>query len=368
MYVLLFFSLLAVLFTYIESKGRLKNGMAIGFAFMTIIATIRFDYGNDYMNYYRLYNQIISCDFTLSLDQLACIYREPGWTLMNLIFKPFGEVGFFILIAVLAIFQNVTYYKLIRTYVPPEYRWFAVYVYLFNISLYVLNMSMLRQGLTITIFIYCIPLILKKKWLNVILIFLIFSTIHSSIKLLLPFAFWGYLKSLNKKFWLVPAAFMIFFMIFVLNRNLVDQFMMMLLNVEEIQEYGDIYIKDSNENSFKLGLGFIVNSIPFIASLLFLLKSKTTQHPQVLVALACVSSIISPFGQVTQMITRIAYYFQAVSVITIPIVYYWFKPFVRNCLICVYILIMQYSYWVFFHSPIWFDHYYQYTTLFSIQK
>jgi hypothetical protein len=53
MYVLLFFSLFTILLTHLESKGQLKNGMAIGFVIMTILAVIRYDYGNDYMNYYR---------------------------------------------------------------------------------------------------------------------------------------------------------------------------------------------------------------------------------------------------------------------------------------------------------------------------
>ena len=366
MYVLLFFSLFTILLTHLESKGQLKNGMAIGFVIMTILAVIRYDYGNDYMNYYRSYLFIISHDFSFSIEKLTDIFREPGWTFINFLFKPFGESGFFIMVATLAIFQNWVYYRFVKGYVPIEYRWFAVFVYLFNTSLYVLNMSMLRQGLTITMLVYCIPYILEKKWLKTALIFILFSTVHSSVKFLIPFAFFGFLKFSERRTWIIPAVYAVCFGVFVMSRDLIDQTLMLVSNVEEMQEYADTYIKDDVENSFKLGLGFIINSIPFVTAILFMLRSDASQEVKILVSLACVGSVISPFGQVTQIITRIAYYFQAVGVATIPIVYYWFKPIPRHLLIGIYIMIMMYSYWVFFHSPTWFDHYYNYTTLFSM--
>lgn len=364
MYVLFFFSLLTILLTRLESKGQVKNGMAIGFVIMTVIAAIRFDYGNDYMNYFHTYNQIISADFTLSFEKLSYIFREPGWALINLLFKPFGEAGFFLMVAVLALFQNFVYYRFIKKYVPLEYRWFAVYIYLFNTSLYILNMSMLRQGLTITILIFCIPYILEKKWLKSILIFLAFSTVHSSAKFLLPFAFWGYLKFSTKP-WLVPAIYGVVFAIFVVSKDILVQALSLMTSVGEMQEYADVYIKDTDENSFKLGLGFLINTIPFVASLFYLAKSNDCVHLKIIVALACVGTMISPFGQVAQMITRISIYSQAASIVSIPVVYYWLKPHMRKTLNGIYIAIMLYSYWVFFHSPIWVDHYYTYTTLFS---
>ena len=64
--------------------------MAIGFVIMTILAVIRYDYGNDYMNYYRSYLFIISHDFSFSIEKLTDIFREPGWTFINFLFKPFG--------------------------------------------------------------------------------------------------------------------------------------------------------------------------------------------------------------------------------------------------------------------------------------
>lgn len=366
MYVLLFFSLLTILLTHLESKGQLKHGMAIGFVIMMILAAIRYDYGNDYMNYYRSYMLITSHDFSLSIEKLTDIYREPGWAFINFLFKPFGESGFFIMVATLAVFQNWVYYRFIKSYVPSKYQWFAVFVYLFNTSLYILNMSMLRQGLTITMLVFCIPYILEKKWFRTVILFLLFSTVHSSAKFLIPFAFFGYLRFSERRPWIIPIVYAVCFGVFVMSRDLIDQTLMLASNVEEMKEYAETYITDDVENSFELGLGFIINSIPFFAALLFMLRSSVSKEEKILVSLTCVGSIISPFGQVTQMVTRIAYYFQAIGVATIPIVYYWFKPMFRIILICIYIMIMIYSYWVFFHSPTWVDHYYNYTTIFSM--
>ena len=86
MYVVLIISLLAILFTYLESQSKMKNGMAIGFVLVALIAAIRYNYGNDYMNYYQAYQTIISHSFTLDVQQLSGIYREPGWTLLTFLF------------------------------------------------------------------------------------------------------------------------------------------------------------------------------------------------------------------------------------------------------------------------------------------
>ena len=228
MYVLLFFSLFTILLTHLESKGQLKNGMAIGFVIMTILAVIRYDYGNDYMNYYRSYLFIISHDFSFSIEKLTDIFREPGWTFINFLFKPFGESGFFIMVATLAIFQNWVYYRFVKGYVPIEYRWFAVFVYLFNTSLYVLNMSMLRQGLTITMLVFCIPYILEKKWLKTALIFILFSTVHSSVKFLIPFAFFGFLKFSERRTWIIPAVYAVCFGVFVMSRGRLPEHLSLL--------------------------------------------------------------------------------------------------------------------------------------------
>lgn len=341
--------------------------MAIGFGILTIIAAIRFDYGNDYMNYYTTYNQINTQEFSFSFKELASIYREPGWALFNMLFSPFGEAGFYIMVALIAVFQNSVYYKFIKQYVPMKYRWFAVLIYLFNTSLYVLNMSMLRQGLTVTILLFCLPDILEKKWLKTLIILFAFSTIHSSVTILLPFAFWGYLKFPSKKTWLIPAIYSVFFIICIVSKDVIERLFSIMTSIEEMQEYADIYIKDTNENSFKMGLGFIINSIPFIASLYYLaIPNNQSTDIKKIVALACIGTMIAPFGQIAQMITRISIYFHAVSVVSIPIVYYTLRPHIRKCLIAIYIAIMSYSYWIFFHSPTWIDHYYYFKTIFSI--
>ncbi len=333
---------------------------------LTIIALIRFDYGNDYMNYLKSYNQIISSDFTLNFEKLKDIYREPGWALINLLFKPLGTLGFFVMVALLAIFQNYVYYHFIKRYVSLQHRWLAVFVYLFNTSLYVLNMSMLRQGLTITVFILCISLILDRKWLKTLLILLAFSTVHSSISILVPFAFWGYMTNVLKKSWVIPSLYALLFLVFVFNKGFLEQTLMLVLDAGDMQEYAETYINEYEDNSFRLGLAFMINSIPFVGSLFYLLKSDDNSSNKILVSLACLGYIVSPFGQVSQMIMRVAFYFQAVSIATIPLVYYWLSPRVRLCLIGIYVAIMFYSYWMFFHSPTWIEHYYKFTTIFSM--
>ena len=115
MYIVIFCSLIALLLTYLESTDQAEGGMKWGFVIVTILGMIHYDYGNDYMSYYDIYKQVISYRFDLSGIFAGDCYPEPGWVLLCWFFKPIG--GFFMMVAVLNLVQNMLVYRTIKNYV-----------------------------------------------------------------------------------------------------------------------------------------------------------------------------------------------------------------------------------------------------------
>ena len=97
MYIVIACSLVALLFTYLESTDKLNGGLKLGFFVITFIQAIHYNYGNDYMSYYLDYLSVTSNVFDFDKIVYGNYYKEPGWVLLSWFFKPFG--GFFMKIA-----------------------------------------------------------------------------------------------------------------------------------------------------------------------------------------------------------------------------------------------------------------------------
>ena len=193
MIVLLLVSFLALLFTYLEGVGKVINGLKLGILLVSTIAAIHYDFGSDYPVYFGDYKEFINSNYSLSdilkgnvvLGDFGGRVFEVGWTLLMYIFSPFGITGFFLLVAFISYFQGAVVFQLIKKYVPDKWRVFALFIYLFNTSLYVGSMSGLRQTTAMTIVACALPLILNRKWLKSLLVVLLAFFIHKSAIILL---------------------------------------------------------------------------------------------------------------------------------------------------------------------------------------
>lgn len=363
MIVLLTISLIALLLTYLETIGKLKDGMMWGFVLVTIIAAIHYDYGNDYMSYMQMYKEITYFDFNLSSVLAGDVWKEPGWALLNYAFIPLG--GFFGLVAALSVLQNVIYYKAIKRYVDKEWWTMAVFIYLFSTSLYVLNMSMMRQGLAISLFVWAFLYFKDRRIIPSLLILIAAASVHNSAKILLPFVLWGFIP-MGKKFSKYMSYFYaVMFVVLYMNADFVNTIFMAFMEIEDMAKYADIYGND--EKTGKFGLGFIINLIPFIISLYYLLKCYDTDiWKRRLICIACIGFFITPFTLIVPLMNRVGMYFAAYSVFAIPITYDWIKrKELRYSFLVIYILMALYSYFGFFSSEVFSEAYSTYKTIFS---
>lgn len=363
MFVVILCSLTAVFLTYLESQKSLNNGMKYGMVLVTILGAIHYAYGNDYLSYYSIYSEVTRYSFDLSGILAGDYYRDPGWVLLCWLFKPIG--GFFMMVAVLNVIQNIIVYKFIKENVAQKWWTFAVFVYLFATSFYLMSFSMMRQMFVMIVFLGMWKYIIQRKWWIPLVVLYLCSFIHGSAKVLIPFAFWGFIPMKNAKYVGIGYGVLLVVLWFF-KSTLNDLFLFTMTLNDGFSEYADTYGND--DNGLKLGLGFIINMIPFVLSLVFLM-SKKNNHPsqtKSLVALSAISFLITPFGQIIRLIGRIGIYFGIFSIAALPYIYDNIKD--RTCravLLSLYILITLYDYYLFFTDSVYSEEYSTFHTIFQ---
>ncbi len=361
MIVVAFCSLMALLLTYLESSGKLRDGMKIGFILITLLGVIHYDYGNDYMAYYDIYKNIVNEPFSLSNIFNGYTYKEPGWTLLNYFFKPIG--GFFMMVAVLNVIQNVIFYRFIKNNVNKSWWPMAVFIYLFSTSFYLMNFSMMRQGLVIAIFLGMWKYMKNRRWFIALCGLAVASLIHTSAIILLPFSFWGFIKMRKGGFWAV--LYIVLFVALWIGESFLNNIFETLLIFEDFEEYAELY--GDEEETVSYGAGFIINMIPFLISLYYLLKDKSqTEDKHQMVALATIGFMILPFGQIIPLISRVGMYFGAFSICAFTDSYSIIRNrYMRWIMIGIYVAITLYDYWNFFNNSVYADSYYHFKTIFT---
>lgn len=370
MIVALLISIIALLLTWLEAKGALKWGMGWAFVLLTVIEAIHYDFGNDYMGYMGLYDYITKNPFNLNAILNGNTWREPGWEFLNHAFVPLG--GFFGLVAFISVVQNVIYFNLIRRYVTRSWWVMAVFIYLFNPDFYLLNMSMLRQGLAVSLFVMALPYIIEKKLIPAAIIVFIAASLHNSAKILIPFIFWGWLPTGKRTIKIIAFTSAILMFLLVYNDNLLQWIFTGVLNLDErldsenMANYMDIYSKSNVVVTF--GLGFAISIVPFIMTLYYLFRNnKVSSGHQQIVSLAMVGTFVIPFAQIIPLISRVSLYFTTLTIATIPIVYKWIpNNIVRYAAIAICVFWTLYSYYGFFFGDIYGKHYAVYHTIFSV--
>lgn len=369
MFVVVVASLLALLLTHLESIGALRRGLLWGMVIVTIIAAIRYNYGNDYPEYLEKYSQFISYNYSL-YDILwgdLSDKGENGWLLLCYAMKPFGTNGFYVLVAIVSIFQGVAVYYLIKKYVPQKWMVFSFFIYLFTTSLYLGSLSGMRQHFAMTIVGFSLPLILRKKIILSTLIVLLASTIHKSSLVFFPFVLWGFFP--YKKGKILAFIYISVFLFLFFNKEFVRSFVEVILTNEDLEMY-DIYLEEKRTKSY--GVGFFINLIPFILSLRYLIYNnfnhyKVNDDQIRMVSLSAIGAMILPFTEVVPLMSRVAYYFIFFSIFSYPFVYEFIKEkLLRDSFVYLFVVINLFMYASFFYSDLRHSSYYTYHTIFEL--
>ena len=345
-------NVLAILFAFLESKKILKNGLLLSFFVLFVFLALRFDYGNDYMMYFKGFDDINSIGWSEIYNEK--LHFEPGWVVLCIIFEP---IGFFGMVAFFSFLWCHVFYKLISDYVPIKLYWFAMFVLVFSTGNLLTHLSAMRQTLVIIIFIYSLQFIFNKQLLLYLVAIGVASTFHSSALLLFPIYFLQFVNFKINKY--ISITIVLLYIIFYLVGQQIRPFLnLLILSIHED------YLFYDDEGSFNSGFGLIINSFVFI---LILAHDKYYEGKlSFLIKLGVISYILSPFGLIILLIGRVQMYFSVFLIVVYCLVYDSIKPkILKLAFLGVLILLTLVTFFEFFKSPIWIDKFKEYQTIFS---
>lgn len=345
-------NIIVVLFAYLARYRRTKFGLKVSFFIIFLFLALRYDYGNDYSGYLRHF---------LTINQYAWIdyfgkslHFEPGWTFLCRLFEP---LGFFAMMAVLALFNCVVYYRFIKKYVPPAYYWFAVFLYVFTPGFMLVHSSAMRQSVAITLFIFSIDYLYKKDAIRYFLCVGLASLFHNSALILLPVYFLGLFNwKINE---ITAISIFSFFLVLFMFGELFKSYLCLFISA-----YFEKYEIYQGGVEIGTGLGLAFYSILFALVLYY--ERFQIREIALLFKIAMFGYFILPLGLLIIMIGRVGFYFYPTTLAVFPIILLNIKnPVPRKLILALLIFMTLYLFYKFFQSDTWSVAFGTYQTIFS---
>lgn len=366
MFVVTLINILAFFFSLLDSRRILKNGLAFGFIIITIIACIRYNYGNDYMSYMRDFGRV--GQYSLSyifenqeqLQYSDALFKDLGAVTLFRIFHPFG---FFFFAGLISISQGCIYYQFIKENVKREYYWIAMFLYVFQFEFYLLPMSMIRQGFSIALLVWSWHFIKHEKIAIPIFLALISISIHKSAVVFVPFIFIArYIKFNNGK--LLSMILLIVLVFMIGSSSLINSIFEKIVGADAFTIYVNSY---GDEASGEMGMiRKILAFLPFVLSLYGISIPNTSAQNRTLLLLSAIGILILPFTSIIALISRLCYYFNIFTIAAIPISLKCVKNKLLRYGVCTVILLSTlYQYFDIFKNSVYTKSFAEYQTIFS---
>ena len=217
--------------------------------------------------------------------------QDKGFAVLNTVLKAFignRDIIFFIIIAALCM--------LCVTFAYQKYSYsFALSIFLFVISTdaYQWLFNGIRQFIPAAVLFACMGLILKKKYIPLIIIILIVSTVHLSALLMIPCIFIVQGKPWNKKTMLFLVAVVVIILF-------VDRFTDVLETLLANTQYDDVTEQFQYDDGTNL-LRVLVYSVPPVLALIGRKQIEKMDSP--IISLSVNMSIISMGIYIVSMFT-----------------------------------------------------------------
>lgn len=283
---------------------------------------------------------------TTSLAELFASFSEEGKDRGFLIFTTVvksvignREIVYFTLIAVICVLSVMVTYKNYSCN-------FIISAFLFIASGDYVQWTFngIRQFIPVAVLFACIGLIIKKKYVLLIFLILILSTIHATALLMLPMIFIVQGKAWNKKTLLFAVSIM-------LSIAFVDQFTNLITNFMENTQYSgevDQYLNTEGTSIQRV----LVYSIPAVLSLRFKKYIDKAENP--VTNLAANMSLIAAFSYALSGFTsglflgRIPIYFSLYNYILLP----WIveRVFTKRSAIVIYIVMICFYLFYYYYQ------------------
>lgn len=356
MYSLVFTGLLAILFS-LRTPNRITPNIYFAFLPILIFLAFRYDYGNDYLAYLDIFDDLVLN--STSISDLQYWHVEPGWVFLNNLFAPFG---FYTMVAIISLTTTYIYATTIKEYVVPKYYWLAIFLYVFVPDNLLIQASAIRQSLSIAIVVWSFRYLVQARLLLFVGSVMLASTFHASSLIILPFYFVRYLMPCFNKNLVVPAA-MLYISLFFFAPSITNT----VFNLELLNKFETFsnYIKYDNEGTPGSGIGIIVQGI-YLCMLTYFSSSLDFKH-KLVIAMSAIGVLTIPFSVHVGMIYRIGFYFTIFNVLSIPILLRCIKSGWWRFVILIICISYYLVAFVRFHlNENWHDKFYYYKTIFSV--
>lgn len=354
MYITVGVNILAILFAYLAKYKEFKFGLKLSFLIIFIFLALRFDFGNDYMTYYKDFITLSSFSSIDFFDKT--LYYEPGWLLLIRLFKPFG---FFALVMCLSLINCIIFYFFIKRYVQVQYFWLAIFIYVFTPGFMLVHASAMRQSIAINLFIFAIPYIYKKDFIRYLICIVAGSFFHFSSIVLIPVFFLVFLNWKINNFW-GSIIFLVFISLFIFGDSISPILYEIIGNF--FQEY-EGYIGTAAE----LGTGV---GVLFLSGLLLFIIFYSRYQPKeinILFNIAIIGFMFIPIGLLVAMVSRVSMYFTPVTIVVYPILITKIKKRIQKFVLTFFLIAFTlYSFYSFYNSEIFGKAYGNYKTIFSL--
>lgn len=350
--------LFSIFISYLSRFRNFKYGLEVTFFILTCFLSIRYEWGSDYPNYLSTFYRVNGDGFSIFDDNSNYGSSELGWTLLNILFYPFG---FFGLVIFLTCIENYLIYITIKKYVDKKLYWLAVFIYVFTSSFMLTGCSMMRQFLVMVILLYSIKYLFEHKTIRFIVLILFSMAIHTTAIVIIPFFFFAIILSnfSGKKFFFLFLSSVL--LVFLFFKMFVVEYAeyLLLLGDEKYEKY----LGDESEG-INSGMGLFFNLFMTIY-LIYKIRNFEKYHRTV-VCLYSFYILFYPLYTIIPLTVRLGYYFSFLSVVVLPFIINNVKVnAVLFLLIAFFIFYTIVSFLNFFSSPIWFNSMYEYKTIFS---
>jgi hypothetical protein len=351
--VVIFVNILACIFAGLNSAKILKNGLLISFIIIFVFLALRYDYGNDYKMYRYFFEELNEGKYD-SLGR-AGEHFEIGFVYVNKLFKYFGFTFF---IAILSLVNCIVIYNLIKKYVPIEYYWLAIFIYVFNPDFMLIHSSAIRQLMAILIVISSLKFLFEKKYfwfLSCIGLAALFHTSAIFMLILMPLIRFDVLKKNNVKIIVV----ILYALLILLSSFFGD-----LINVIVKSYFSRYEIYSDAEGEVNSGLGFLI----YFVLLVFLLISnkKMSVENRKMTSLTVTALLLAILGIKIMMIFRLNMYLTVFSIVTFPLMVSYLKnKLFKMGVISLILVLYLYAFSGFFKSEIYGEYFEEYHTIFT---
>lgn len=255
-----------------ENTYRFRFGMALLVFLPVIIWTgfRSFSTGGDTYAYVEFYKSL-PATFSELFAYVPTVEKDAGFSVLSGVIKIIFGSNVSVYFLILAIIQGISMVAVFRKYSVS----YLISVFLFIASTDYISWMFngIRQFTAITIIFAATVLMLRKKYIPLIIVILLVSTIHGSALLMLPFIFICQGKAWNKK----TMLFMIAVLIAVL---FVDKFTNILDTFLEDTQYTNVVSdwqqsNDDGTNAFRV----LVYAVPTILSVIGIKFIREANNP-----------------------------------------------------------------------------------------